>query len=52
MGELAAGLKPGRTSDTEITIADLTGVGVQDAAVADCVVAAALAEGLGEIIEA
>jgi ornithine cyclodeaminase len=52
LGELAAGLKPGRTSDAEITVADLTGVGVQDAAVADCVVAAALAEGLGEIIEA
>jgi ornithine cyclodeaminase len=52
LGELAAGLKPGRTSEEEITIADLTGVGVQDAAVADRVLAAALAEGLGETIEA
>jgi ectoine utilization protein EutC len=52
LGELAAGLKPGRTSETEITIADLTGVGVQDAAVADVVAAAALAAGLGQTIEA
>jgi ornithine cyclodeaminase len=52
LGELAAGLKPGRASDTEITIADLTGVGIQDAAVADVVAAAALAAGLGQTIEA
>jgi ectoine utilization protein EutC len=52
LGELAAGLKAGRTSDTEITIADLTGVGVQDAAVADIVASAALAAGLGQTIEA
>jgi ornithine cyclodeaminase len=50
LGELAAGLKPGRTSESEITVADLTGVGVQDAAVADVVAAAALAAGLGETI--
>lgn len=48
LGEIAAGLKPGRTSDDEITIADLTGVGVQDAAVADFVTAAAVEAGLGE----
>jgi ornithine cyclodeaminase len=51
LGELAAGLKPGRTSDHEITVADLTGVGVQDAAVADRVTAAALAAGAGEFLE-
>jgi ornithine cyclodeaminase len=51
LGELAAGLKPGRTSEGEITVADLTGVGVQDAAVADRVAAAALAAGLGETID-
>jgi ornithine cyclodeaminase len=50
LGELAAGLKPGRGSDAEITVADLTGVGVQDAAVADLVTAAALAAGAGETI--
>jgi ornithine cyclodeaminase len=51
LGEIAAGLRPGRTSDDEITVADLTGVGVQDAAVADVVTAAALAAGIGETIE-
>jgi ornithine cyclodeaminase len=52
LGAIAAGLKPGRTSDAEITIADLTGVGVQDAAVADFVARAARAGGFGEMIEA
>src|SRR5207247_806505 len=37
LGEIAAGLKRGRTSEQEITVADLTGVGVQDAAVAELV---------------
>ena len=50
LGELAAGLKPGRIADSQITVADLTGVGVQDAAMADLVAAAALAAGLGESI--
>ena len=40
LGELAAGQRPGRERDDEITIADLTGVGVQDAAIAHVVVAA------------
>jgi ornithine cyclodeaminase len=48
LGEIAAGLKPGRTSDAEITVADLTGVGVQDAAVASFVVEEATRRGLGE----
>ena len=34
LGEIVAGLKPGRTSDTMITVADLTGTGVQDTAIA------------------
>ena len=34
LGEIVAGLKPGRTSETQITIADLTGVGFQDTAIA------------------
>jgi ornithine cyclodeaminase len=38
LGDLAAGRKPGRESATEVTIADLTGVGVQDAAIAQAVV--------------
>ena len=34
LGEIVAGLKPGRTSGAQITIADLTGVGFQDTAIA------------------
>ena len=34
LGEIVAGLKAGRASDAEITIADLTGVGFQDTAIA------------------
>jgi ornithine cyclodeaminase len=34
LGEIVAGKKPGRTSDGQITIADLTGVGFQDTAIA------------------
>lgn len=46
LGELAAGLKAGRGHQDEITLADLTGVGIQDAAVADYVVTQALRHGL------
>jgi ornithine cyclodeaminase/alanine dehydrogenase-like protein (mu-crystallin family) len=34
LGELTSGREPGRRSDKEITICDLTGVGVQDTAIA------------------
>jgi ornithine cyclodeaminase/alanine dehydrogenase-like protein (mu-crystallin family) len=34
LGAIAAGLKPGRTNGQQITIADLTGVGFQDTAIA------------------
>ena len=34
LGELVAGKKPGRTTDEQLTIADLTGVGFQDTAIA------------------
>jgi ornithine cyclodeaminase len=34
LGEIVAGIKPGRTSPSELTIADLTGVGFQDTAIA------------------
>ena len=34
LGQIVAGLKPGRTSAAQITIADLTGVGFQDTAIA------------------
>jgi ornithine cyclodeaminase len=51
LGELAAGLKPGRERDDEITVADLTGVGIQDAAVATFVVAEAIRQERGQLIE-
>lgn len=51
LGELAAGWKPGRESDDEITIADLTGVGIQDAAVANYVVCEAIRLGFGQVLE-
>jgi len=38
LGDLAAGRLAGRESADEITVADLTGVGVQDAAIAQAVV--------------
>lgn len=34
LGEIILGRKPGRQADHEVTVADLTGLGVQDAAVA------------------
>ncbi len=34
LGEIAAGMKPGRVDDRQITICDLTGTGVQDTAIA------------------
>jgi len=34
LGEIVAGRKPGRSSDTQLTVADLTGVGFQDTAIA------------------
>ena len=40
LGDLAAGRRPGRERAEEITVADLTGVGVQDAAIAQTVVEA------------
>jgi len=40
LGDLATGRRPGREHADEITVADLTGVGVQDAAIAQAVVEA------------
>jgi ornithine cyclodeaminase len=47
LGEITAGLKPGRTSDDEIIVCDLTGVGVQDVAAASLVLERAKAAGVG-----
>jgi len=51
LGEILLGRKPGRTRDDEITVADLTGLGVQDAAAASLVFDKALQRNLGERLE-
>jgi ornithine cyclodeaminase/alanine dehydrogenase-like protein (mu-crystallin family) len=51
LGELAAGLKPGRERQDEITVADLTGVGIQDAAVAGFVAGEAIRQNRGRLLE-
>jgi ornithine cyclodeaminase len=48
LGEIAAGLKPGRKGDQELIVCDLTGVGVQDVAAASLVMERALAAGAGD----
>jgi ornithine cyclodeaminase len=50
LGEVTSGLRPGRTSEDEIIVCDLTGVGVQDVAAASLVMARAKATGRGEKI--
>jgi ornithine cyclodeaminase len=51
LGEVIAGTAPGRRSDSDITIADLTGTGVQDTAIATLARDRAEAAGLGAHIE-
>jgi ornithine cyclodeaminase len=51
LGKIASGDLPGRTDEDEVTVADLTGVGVLDAAVAAHVAGAARASNIGEVIE-
>lgn len=48
LGEITAGSKPGRQSDVQITVCDLTGVGVQDVAAANVVLQRARTAGLGD----
>jgi ornithine cyclodeaminase/alanine dehydrogenase-like protein (mu-crystallin family) len=50
LGEVTSGMKPGRISDDEIIVCDLTGVGVQDVAAATVVMDRAKAAGRGERI--
>lgn len=47
LGELTSGQKPGRTHDAQITVCDLTGVGVQDTAIARLAYQKAIEQGLG-----
>jgi ectoine utilization protein EutC len=51
LGELTGGRRPGRSGDDQITICDLTGVGVQDTAIARLAYARAVERGLGAVFE-
>ena len=51
LGEIIAGNKPGRESDEQITVCDLTGVGVQDTAIARLADRKATDRGLGASVE-
>ncbi len=51
IGEVVAGMRPGRTSPDQLTVCDLTGVGVQDVAAAALVLEHAVAAGAGETVE-
>jgi len=51
LGELTSGRHAGRADDSQITICDLTGVGVQDAAIATLAYEKALQSGLGSRLE-
>ncbi|MER9052300.1 cyclodeaminase [Mesorhizobium sp. M0923] len=48
LGEVIAGSRPGRQDDSQITIADLTGTGVQDTAIANLALSRALQTAPGE----
>lgn len=51
LGEIIAGRKPGRSSPEQITVADLTGTGIQDTAIATLAAARAAAVGAGTTFE-
>jgi ectoine utilization protein EutC len=51
LGDLIIGTVPGRTDERQITVCDLTGVGVQDAAIASLVLEKARVMGLGSPLE-
>ena len=52
LGELTSGMKPGRINNDQITVCDLTGVGVQDTQIARFAFETATEHGLGLTIEA
>jgi len=51
LGEITSGRKPGRLTDEQITICDLSGTGVQDTAIAHLAVEQAVRRGFGTPIE-
>lgn len=50
LGDIVAGAKPGRRSETDVTICDLTGTGAQDTAIANHV--KTLLDGVGTLVRA
>jgi ornithine cyclodeaminase len=48
LGAIATGQVRGRERDDQITVADLTGLGIQDAALANVVVTVAKQRGIGQ----
>ncbi|SLN62183.1 ectoine utilization protein EutC [Oceanibacterium hippocampi] len=52
LGAVIAGQAEGRTGDVDITVADLTGTGVQDTAIATLAIARASASGAGATFQA
>jgi ectoine utilization protein EutC len=51
LGDLTSGRHPGRTAASQITVCDLTGVGVQDAAIATLAYEKAVRDGFGSTLE-
>jgi ornithine cyclodeaminase len=51
LGQVVAGRRPGRTSPGQITLADLTGTGVQDTAIATLARDRARAANAGTVFE-
>ena len=51
LGQVVAGIHPGRTSESAITICDLTGTGAQDTAIASHAFALARKAGIGAMIK-
>ena len=51
LGEVLAGLKPGRKDDTELTLFRSLGLAVEDLAAAELAVANARSQGLGTEVE-
>jgi ornithine cyclodeaminase len=51
LGEITSGRRPGRRSDDQITVCDLTGTGVQDTAIALLAYEKAIAAGFGTRID-
>lgn len=51
LGELALGSAPGRTRAEDVTVCDLTGMGVQDTAIARLAYSRAVSAGLGLLVQ-